>query len=56
MDFLQWVGLVSILMLVFWVGIGVWRYIILRRKRDIGKTWRAALQCIVFWPFSFLEM
>ena len=51
MNFLAWIGLV----VVFWLLVGLMRYITLRKKKDISKTWKAFAQCLVFWPFSFWE-
>ena len=56
MNFLEWTGLLLILILVIWILIGTWRYIVLRTRKDIRMTWGAALQCILFWPFSFWQM
>jgi len=55
MNFLEWIGLIVLIIVGLWLLIGVVRYLTLRAREDIRASWATALQCILLWPFSFWQ-
>lgn len=56
MNFLEWIGLIAILIVVIYLAAGIWRFLVIRSRENTRMKWKAVLQCILLWPFSFWQM